>query len=93
MVTAHIGVAMFVVGVTLVKAYEAERDANMKPGDSVALGAYAFRLEGITNVNYVAARATVAVTRNGKPVTTLYPERRVYTVQEQVMTEAAISPG
>jgi cytochrome c-type biogenesis protein CcmF len=96
MVTAHIGVAVFVVGVTLVKAYEAERDANMKPGDSVALGAYAFRLEGITNVkgpNYVAARATVAVTRNGKPVTTLYPERRVYTVQEQVMTEAAISPG
>jgi cytochrome c-type biogenesis protein CcmF len=96
MVTAHIGVAVFVVGVTLVKAYEAERDAHMKPGDSVALGAYAFRLDGITNVkgpNYVAARATVAVTRNGKPVKVLYPERRVYTVQEQVMTEAAISPG
>ncbi|HEV2432306.1 MAG TPA: heme lyase CcmF/NrfE family subunit [Burkholderiales bacterium] len=96
MVTAHIGIAVFVIGVTLVKAYESERDANMKPGDSVALGAYAFRLEGITNVkgpNYVAARATVSVTRNGTPVTKLYPERRVYTVQEQVMTEAAISPG
>jgi cytochrome c-type biogenesis protein CcmF len=96
MVTAHIGVAVFVVGVTLVKAYEAERDAHMKPGDSVALGAYAFRLDDIANVkgpNYVAARATIAVTRNGKPVTVLYPERRVYTVQEQVMTEAAISPG
>jgi cytochrome c-type biogenesis protein CcmF len=96
MVSAHIGVAVFVVGVTLVKAYESERDANMKPGDSVALGAYSFRLESITNVkgpNYVAARATVAVTRNGHAVTTLQPERRVYTVQEQVMTEAAISPG
>jgi cytochrome c-type biogenesis protein CcmF len=96
MVVAHIGVALFVVGVTLVKAYEAERDANMKPGDSVALGAYAFRLEGISDVkgpNYVAARATVVVTRNGTPVTNLHPERRVYTVQEQVMTEAAISPG
>jgi cytochrome c-type biogenesis protein CcmF len=96
MVVAHIGVAVFVVGVTLVKAYEAERDANMKPGDSVSLGAYAFRLDGISDVkgpNYVAARATVVVTRNGTPVTNLYPERRVYTVQEQVMTEAAISPG
>jgi cytochrome c-type biogenesis protein CcmF len=96
MVTAHIGVAVFVVGVTLVKAYESERDANMKPGDTVALGAYAFRLDDITNVkgpNYVAARATVSVTRGGRPVTTLYPERRGYTVQEQVMTEAAISPG
>jgi cytochrome c-type biogenesis protein CcmF len=96
MVTAHIGVAVFVVGVTLVKAYESERDANMKPGDSVALGAYSFRLDGISDVkgpNYVAARATVAVTRSGKPVTVLHPERRVYSVQEQVMTEAAISPG
>ena len=96
MVTAHIGVAVFVVGVTLVKAYEAERDANMKPGDSVALGAYAFRLDGISDVkgpNYVAARATVTVTRAGRPLTVLHPERRVYTVQEQVMTEAAISPG
>ena len=96
MVVAHIGVAVFVVGVTLVKAYEAERDANMKPGDSVSLGAYAFRLDGISDVkgpNYVAARATVTVTRSGRQVTVLHPERRVYTVQEQVMTEAAISPG
>jgi cytochrome c-type biogenesis protein CcmF len=96
MVVAHIGVAVFVVGVTLVKGYEAERDANMKPGDSVSLGTYAFRLDGISDVkgpNYVAARATVTVTRAGTPVTVLHPERRVYTVQEQVMTEAAISPG
>ena len=96
MVTAHIGVAVFVVGVTLVKGYESERDANMKPGDSVALGAYSFRLDGISDVkgpNYVAARATVSVTRGDKPVTVLHPERRIYTVQEQVMTEAAISPG
>jgi cytochrome c-type biogenesis protein CcmF len=96
MVVAHIGVAVFVVGVTLVKGYESERDANLKPGDSVMLGAHAFKLEGIENVrgpNYIAARARVSVTRDGKPVSTLYPERRVYTVQEQVMTEAAIDPG
>jgi cytochrome c-type biogenesis protein CcmF len=68
MVVAHIGVATFVVGVTLVKAYESERDANVKPGDSVALSDYAFRLESISNIkgpNYVAARATVSVTRHG----------------------------
>jgi cytochrome c-type biogenesis protein CcmF len=96
MVVAHIGVAVFVVGVTLVKGYESERDANVRPGDSIALGRHAFRLESVDNVkgpNYVAARATVTVTRDGKPVTTLHPERRIYTVQEQVMTEAAIAPG
>jgi len=96
MVVAHIGVALFVVGVTLVKGYESERDANIRPGESVALGALSFTLEKIEDVkgpNYVAARATVSVARNGKPLSVLHPERRIYTVQEQVMTEAAIDPG
>jgi cytochrome c-type biogenesis protein CcmF len=96
MVIAHIGVAVFVVGVTLVKGYESEHDANMKPGDTVELAGYAFRLEQVANVrgpNYVAAQAKVAVSRNGKPVKLMFPERRHYTVQDQVMTEAAIDPG
>ena len=96
MVVAHIGVAVFVVGVTLVKGYESERDANLKPGESVTLGRHVFTLEAIEPVNgpnYRAARAKVSVTRDGRPVSVLYPERRVYTVQDQVMTEAAIDPG
>jgi cytochrome c-type biogenesis protein CcmF len=96
MAAAHLGVAVFVVGVTLVKGYESEQDAKMKPGDAVELAGYAFRLEEVSRVtgpNYVAARAKVAVSRGGKPVTVLYPERRNYTVQDQVMTEAAIDPG
>ena len=96
MVLAHIGVAVFVVGVTLVKSYESAADVRLRAGDGVALAGYDFRLEEVTTVkgpNYVAARGHVNVTRGGKPVTTLYPERRVYTVQEQVMTEAAIDPG
>ncbi len=96
MVLAHLGVAVFVVGVTLVKGYEAELDANMRPGDTLALGGYVFRLESVRPVdgpNYRAAQARVAVTRDGRPVTVLFPERRVYTVQEQTMTEAAIDTG
>jgi cytochrome c-type biogenesis protein CcmF len=96
MMLAHIGVAVFVVGVTLVKGYESERDANLKPGERVTLGRHVFELESVTDVkgpNYVAARGKVNVTRDGKSVRVLYPERRLYTVQEQVMTEAAIDPG
>jgi cytochrome c-type biogenesis protein CcmF len=96
MVLAHLGVAVFVVGVTLVKGYEAELDANMRPGDTLALGGYVFRLESVRPVdgpNYRAAQARVAVTRDGRPMTVLFPERRVYTVQEQTMTEAAIDTG
>ncbi len=96
MVLAHLGVAVFVVGVTLVKGYESEKDVRMQEGDSVELGGYAFKLDDISSVtgpNYRAARAKVSVTRDGRPVTVLYPEKRLYTVQEMAMTEAAIDPG
>ncbi len=96
MVLAHIGVAVFVVGVALVKGYEAEQDANMRPGDTITLRDYVFRFESVRPVNgpnYRSAQARVTVTREGKPVAVLFPERRVYTVQEQTMTEAAIDVG
>src|SRR5256886_13888307 len=96
MVLAHLGVAVFGVGVTLVKTYESERDANLKPGDAIELAGYAFRLDEVTNVrgpNYIAARAKITVTRNQRPLTLLYPEKRLYVVQNMPMTEAAIQPG
>ena len=96
MVLAHIGVAAFVVGVAVVKGYDAERDAKMKPGDTVELGGYVFRLDGVRSVdgpNYRAAQARVTVLRAGATVREMRPERRLYTVQEQTMTEAAIDTG
>jgi cytochrome c-type biogenesis protein CcmF len=96
MVLAHLGVAVFVVGVTLVNGYESDTDVKVRAGETVELAGYVFRFDGVSPVagpNYTAARAKIAVTRNGNPVTVMFPERRVYTVQEQVMTEAAISPG
>ena len=96
MVVAHIGVAVFVTGVTLVKGYESEKDVKLRAGESVELGGYVFRLDGVGDVrgpNYIAARAQMSVTRGGKPVTRLAPEKRLYTVQEMPMTEAAIDPG
>jgi cytochrome c-type biogenesis protein CcmF len=96
MVLAHIGVAVFVVGVTLVKGYDAEKDASLREGDTVELAPYAFRLEQVVSVtgpNYRAAQAKITVSKDGRAVTTLYPERRIYTVQKQVMTEAAINTG
>src|SRR5919198_252815 len=96
MVLAHLGVAVFVVGVTLVKSYESDRDANLKPGDAIELAGYAFRLDEVTNVrgpNYIAARAKITVMRNEQPLTVLYPEKRLYVVQNMPMTEAAIQPG
>ncbi|HSE00616.1 MAG TPA: heme lyase CcmF/NrfE family subunit [Burkholderiales bacterium] len=96
MLLAHVGIAVFVVGVTLVKSYESEKDVRMAPGDTVELGGYVFRFEGVRDTqgpNYVAARATLTVTQDGRAVATLRPERRLYRVQESPMTEAAIDYG
>jgi cytochrome c-type biogenesis protein CcmF len=96
MLFAHIGVAVFIVGVTLVKGYEVETDVRMEVGDTSHLAGYAFRLVGLQEVkgpNYTATRGTIEVTQDGKPVATLNPEKRMYTVQSMPMTEAAIDHG
>jgi cytochrome c-type biogenesis protein CcmF len=96
MLLAHAGIGVFVLSVTLVKSYESERDVRLAPGESFSLGGYDFRFEGVKDVegpNYQAARGAVAVTRNGAPVVRLSPEKRVYHVQKNPMTEASISYG
>ena len=96
MLFAHVGMAVFVVGVTLVNTYQIEADLRMELGDTATVGEYRFRLTGIDQVkgpNYVASRGTLEVTRDGKPVTTLQPEKRIYTVQNMPMTEAALDMG
>ena len=96
MLLAHLGVAVFVVGVTLVKGHESEQDVRMAFGETVVGGPYAFTLRGVSEgegPNYRYQRATVEVAQAGQAYTTLYPEKRVYRVQSNPMTEAAIDRG
>jgi cytochrome c-type biogenesis protein CcmF len=96
MLLAHFGVGVFIVGVTLVRGYEVEKDVRMRVGDTVEAGGYRFRLDGLKSVqgpNYQATRGTVSVTRGERQVTTMHPEKRFYPVQRMPMTEAAIDPG
>ena len=93
---AHLGVAAFIIGVTLVKGYETERDVKMNVGDTVSIGGYVFTFSGVaphTGPNYQAFRGTIDITRDGKPVTVLHPEKRTYNASSMPMTEAAIDTG
>jgi cytochrome c-type biogenesis protein CcmF len=96
MMVAHIGVAMFCFGVTMVKTYEVESDVKMNVGDSTTVRGYAFTFKGVKEIqgpNYDATRATIEISRNGNRITELSPEKRIYRVQQNPMTEAAIHPG
>jgi len=96
MVIAHCGIAVFIVGVTMVKGFEVEQDLRMNVGETATIGGYTFRFDGAQEVkgpNYLAARGTFNVTKGGREVTMMYPEKRLYSVQKQMMTEAAIDSG
>ncbi len=93
---AHIGVGVFIMGVTMVQTYEVEKDMRMEIGDTVTMGGYTFRFDGVTQIegpNYNASRGQILVSQDGKPVTVLFPEKRTYLVQTMPMTEAAIDTG
>jgi cytochrome c-type biogenesis protein CcmF len=93
---AHIGVAVFIIGVTMVKGYETERDVRMDVGDTVMAGGYVFRFDGVSEQqgpNYVAAQGRVTVSKDGKEVAVLHPEKRQYNASGMPMTEASIEPG
>jgi cytochrome c-type biogenesis protein CcmF len=95
MVVAHLGIAVFILGVTIVKGYETERDVRMAPGETTKLEDWEFTFRGTTQVqgpNYIAMQGKFEVRKAGSPaiLRTMYPEKRTYKAGGQTMTEADI---
>ena len=93
---AHIGIAVTLTGIVLVKHYETERDVRMAPGDTVAAGGYSIRFLGVEDApgpNYTAARGNLELLKDGAVVMLLHPEKRKYLSSAMPMTEAFIDPG
>jgi cytochrome c-type biogenesis protein CcmF len=96
MTLAHIGIAIFVTGITLTSVYSVEKDLRMDPDDAVDLSGYIFHFHGVKETegpNYKAEQAFVTVSHQGHEVSRLEPQKRVYQVQTMPMTEAAIDAG
>ncbi len=93
MITAHIGLVMTVIGIGLSSVYSQEQDVYMAPGDDRTLGAYRFEFIDVKKKpgpNYMADVGTIHVYKNDERLMTLHPEKRLYNVRRNVMTEAAI---
>jgi cytochrome c-type biogenesis protein CcmF len=92
----HLGLVVCAIGVVLSSHYSVERDLKMNVGDSVQLGAYSFVFEGAEHhegPNYISDRGTIRALKNGREISVLHPEKRLYVVQQMPMTEAGIDPG
>ncbi|NEX17039.1 MAG: heme lyase NrfEFG subunit NrfE [Halochromatium sp.] len=96
MVVAHLGVAMFIVGVTMVSNHQIEKDLRMSPGDSHEMAGYRFEFLGAQKVNgpnYRADQGHFLVYRGERQIAELFPEKRSYLGGGMPMTEAAIDAG
>jgi cytochrome c-type biogenesis protein CcmF len=96
MVLAHLGVAMFIVGATMVSNFGLEKDVRMSPGDVQEAAGYRFKFLGVDShpgPNYTAARGHFQVFDGEKQIAELWPEKRRYFTSQKPMTEASIDWG
>ena len=93
MSVAHFGLGLFVMGVSVVMAYNVESDQALRPGKSISVAGYDFELRELRNVegpNYGAVEGVVEIRDGGEYVGTVRPQKRRYLVQQSPMTEAGI---
>jgi cytochrome c-type biogenesis protein CcmF len=93
---AHIGVGLFVLGVTMVNTFGIETDRALRPGESIEIGKYQYEMRELRDVqgpNYTAREAVIEIRRNGEFVSEVRPQKRQYLVQKSPMTEAGIDAG
>jgi cytochrome c-type biogenesis protein CcmF len=93
LVIAHMGFGFVVGAVTCVSTWQQENILSMSPGETANIAGYSALLKSVQSLpgpNYDADRGTFEISYNGKPVTTLLPERRFYQVQQQQTTQTGI---
>ncbi len=96
MTLAHTGFAILLIGILLSSTLNQERNVRIHPGSSVTLGPYQFIFldtQSVIGPNYRGIRAAFDVIKNTHHVINLYPEKRIYTVREMIMTKVDIHPG
>ena len=93
MMLGHIGLGLMILGITVTSSYGITFDDSMSIEQSSRVGDYEFKLTEIgkrNGPNYLAQFATIEITKDGKYIQTVYPEKRVYDSSSMAMTEAGI---
>jgi cytochrome c-type biogenesis protein CcmF len=96
MLLAHFGMGIFIIGVVFTSSFSDQAEQAVKVGEKLTVAGYDFTLEGVAPAkgpNYDAMRGSVRVEKNEQLLTTLLPEKRIYNVQRNAMTEASIHTG
>ncbi|WP_092619773.1 heme lyase CcmF/NrfE family subunit [Roseospirillum parvum] len=93
MTLAHFGLALVIAGITASSCWKVEKTQTMALGETVNVAGYDFTLTGVEltdGPNYSSLTGTFELSRDGKPMGLMTPERRVYDTPPMPTTEAAI---
>ncbi|MES2662159.1 MAG: heme lyase CcmF/NrfE family subunit [Pseudomonadota bacterium] len=95
--TAHFGLAVMVIGVTMTSLFSVEKDLLFSQRQKIQLDFFSVRLDEVINIsgkNYQSTRAKVSIQElDENKIIWLFPEKRFYPVRDSVMTEVAIDAG
>ncbi|MCA1334671.1 heme lyase CcmF/NrfE family subunit [Pseudooceanicola marinus] len=95
-VVAHAGLGVTMAGIAGMLAWQSEDIRVVQIGDTVELSGYEITLEAVNQVqgpNYVSTMADVRLSKDGREIGTMHPEKRVYPVAGMPTTEAALDNG
>ena len=93
MAIAHLGLGILIIGMTATATGQIERILVMKAGDTASLGSLAVRFDGVTEIpgaDYQARRGNFTILDDGKPVGSIYSEKRFYPVEGMPVTKPGI---
>jgi cytochrome c-type biogenesis protein CcmF len=86
----HLGMMVLFIGVTGSQAFQTEKTATVKPGESFSFEGYDLDFAGYADgktANMESVATTVNILSRGRRVATLHPERRFYHHPDQSTTE------
>jgi len=86
----HTGIVVVALGLTGSGLFRSETAVVMMPGDVVTVAGEELRFDGVRELrrdNYAALQAKITLTNSGRAV---FPEKRRYPRQEDLMTESGI---
>ena len=91
---SHIGIGVLIVGITISTYYSTQKEIIMKEGSEIILQDITVKFVGIEkkiSKNYSSQVGVFDAFKDDDYLISFFPEKRIYNIQKNVMTEAAIS--
>jgi len=94
--TAHAGLGVTMAGVAAMMAWEVEDIRVVQVGETFDVAGFTLTLEDVRKIdgpNYDSTQGVVGLAKDGREISTMYPEKRFYPVAKMPTTEAALDIG